>query len=466
MSLFGKKSSSKETQKAPDDIFDTSTLTEQKKPDKNEFLVPMAAEDETVEINEDPEPETMDYGQNRNKFIIPDSDFGPFLQYVKDPDVTDVDYNGMDMWVTDVHNRKIRVTKEPLSPTFVERFVRSVANAKSFDFNQKHPVMEAETKELRISIVHKSIAVSGTSICIRKTPPFKRITERSAIETNYTTREIISFLANCIRGHMNIVVAGQPRAGKTELAKFIGCYIPDSERVITIEDVMEWRFKQLKPKADCIEMQTNSSFNYTDAIIASLKQNPNWIMIAETRGEEVASLINGFSTGVNGITTLHTDSVDKIPQRMLNMVNETNAEQRMLANIYEFVDVGILVSIRKNPETGERYRILDQLGLFTYDNGEMGCHLIVDNGRIVSRDLPKTILHKFEISGIRGNYFQNSKTDERLRKQGYKLEEISPDTETVDNAVQTAKPKASRKKSVPVVPVDDVEETPTAAKAV
>lgn len=420
--LFKKKERTKPEDQ--EDIFELPEMQSvpQEKKETPNFLEPMAKQDESIELSDEEEVSTdQDYGQNRNKFIIPESDFGPFLQYIKDPEITDVDYNGQDMWVTDVHNRKTKTTKEPLSNTFIERFVRSVANAKSFDFNQKHPVMEAETKELRISIVHESRAVSGTSICIRKTPPFNRITEKYAIDTNYASREIISLLANCIKAHMNIIVAGQPRAGKTELAKFLGCYIPDSERVITIEDVMEWRFKQLKPKADCIEMQTDSVFTYSDAIIASLKQNPNWIMIAETRGEEVASLINGFSTGVNGITTLHTDDVRKIPQRMLNMVNETNAEQRMLSNIYEFVDVGILVAIRKNPETGERYRVVDQIGMFTFDEGKMGCHMVVENGVIVSREFPREILHKFGIGGIKDNHFRNDTTDSRLEKQGYQL---------------------------------------------
>ena len=285
--------------------------------------------------------------------------------------------------------------------------------------------MEAETKELRISIVHSSIAISGTSICIRKTPPFSRITERGAIETGYASREIISILANCIKAHANIVIAGMPRAGKTEFAKFLGCYIPDKERVITIEDVLEWRFKELKPKADCIEMQTNDAFTYTDAIVASLKQNPNWIMIAETRGEEIASLINGFSTGVNGITTLHTDDIRKIPSRMLNMVNDTKAEKRLLENIFEFVDVGVMVAIRQDPETGAMKRIIDQIGFYTNDNGKMECHMMVDGGKFVSRELPPSIERKFKIRQITGDYFRNPETDRRLLKQGYPLSEAT-----------------------------------------
>lgn len=381
----------------------------------------LVQQDESIELAEP--ASDIEYGQNRNKFVIPDDDFGPFLPYVKDKNITDVDYNGQDLWTIDTQNRKIKVSDEnhPIPKDFVERFARKVANAKSFDFNQRNPVMEAETKELRISIVHSSIAISGTSICIRKTPPFSRITERGAIETKYASREIISLLANCIKAHTNIVIAGMPRAGKTEFAKFLGCYIPDKERVITIEDVLEWRFKELKPKADCIEMQTNEAFTYTDAIVASLKQNPNWIMIAETRGAEIASLINSFSTGVNGITTLHTDDVRKIPQRMLNMVDDTNAEKRMLENIYEFVDVGVMVAIRQDPETGEMRRIIDQICFYTYENGEPGCHMMVDGGKFVSHTFPSSIERKFKIRQITGDYYQNAETDKRLYKQGYKL---------------------------------------------
>lgn len=428
MAFFSKRNSTKDKENISI-LPDTSQAVEEKEESESEIQKDngiLVQQDDTIELAE-PENTDIEYGQNRNKFVIPDEDFGPFLPYVKDKNITDVDFNGQDLWTIDTQNRKIKVSdaEHPIPRDFVERFARKVANAKSFDFNQRNPVMEAETKELRISIVHSSIAISGTSICIRKTPPFSRITERGAIETGYASREIISILANCIKAHANIVIAGMPRAGKTEFAKFLGCYIPDKERVITIEDVLEWRFKELKPKADCIEMQTNDAFTYTDAIVASLKQNPNWIMIAETRGEEIASLINGFSTGVNGITTLHTDDIRKIPSRMLNMVNDTKAEKRLLENIFEFVDVGVMVAIRKDPETGAMKRIIDQIGFYTNDNGKMECHMMVDGGKFVSRELPPSIERKFKIRQITGDYFRNPETDRRLLKQGYPLSEAT-----------------------------------------
>lgn len=357
------------------------------------------------------------------KFLIPRADFGPLIDFIDDSEITDIDYNGQDVWTTDTSNRKIKRTElaGKIDADFINHLSRKVANAVSKELNIKSPVLEAETRDLRISILHNSKAISGTSICIRKTPPLARITERYAIESRYASKEVLSLLANCIRAHMNIVVAGQPRAGKTELAKFLSGFIPNHERVITIEDVMEWRYKQLKPDADCVEIRTDREFDYSKGIIASLKQNPDWIMIAETRGHEVLDLINGFTTGVNGITTLHTDAVEKIPQRMLNMINDSSVDERVLGNIYEFIDVGIMISFRKDIKTGQRYRIIDQVGFFTYEDRVPKCRIAVSDGRLIFDNqmmLPQSVLAKFEHNAVQ-NIYENDWIEQHLTEQGY-----------------------------------------------
>lgn len=395
----------------------------------------------TKEINEIRQEENIAKENNVEKyrdsvgnenFIIPLEDFGPLREFVEDTRITDVDWNGTDLWITNIENEKIKITDkaitDQLNEGFINAFTRKIANVSGAEFNRTNPVVEAETKELRISMVHSYVAQTGESICIRKTPSINRITEKYAIDTLYASKEVISLLANCIKAHMNIVVAGQPRAGKTELAKFLSTYIPDEERVITIEDVMEWRYKEFRPTADCVEMKTNSKigFDYSKGIIASLKQNPRWIMIAETRGQEVADLINSFTTGVNGITTLHTDSVRKIPQRMVNMTNDSSTEERMLNNIFEFVDVGIMISFRKD-KNGRDYRIIDEIGFFTFDpqTGTKDCRIVVKDGDIIYKSIaqfPSQVKDKFEIVGIKDAYY-NKLVNKRLQEQGYKVDE-------------------------------------------
>lgn len=385
--------------------------------------------------------------ESRNGIHLDISYFGPLSTLAQDPNITDIDYNGSDLWITDVNNNHWKAIADEdlgvdengkalhklseLNPTMIRMLAHRVANSKNVEFNLKYPRLEAETDELRISILHSSIAQSGTSVCIRKIPTVERITEKDSIEKKYLTRKSMSLLANLVKAHLNIIIAGQPRAGKTELAKFISKYIPDEERVITIEDVMEWHYRELNPTSDAVEIMVNKDFDYSDGIIASLKQNPRWLMIAETRGKEVKDLITSFTTGVNGITTLHTDDVRKIPDRIVNMADDSVSAIRMKNNVYEFVNVGILVSMRTNAE-GVNERFVDQVGFFYREDDKNYCQLILQDGKPYNDSLNSVIQKKMDQAGIK-NIWENEDVDKYLEKQGYDFHS------EIDDFVETKK---------------------------
>lgn len=363
-----------------------------------------------------------DIRENNKGFTIKPEDFGPLKGLILDDFITDIDFNGSDLWTIDQNNRKIKHDEIKVDAAFIRKLAQNIANAEATEFNQQNPSVEAETEDLRISIIHNSIAQTGTTICIRKTPTVQRIMEKTSIETGYCSRKILSLLANCVKAHMNIIVCGEPRAGKTECAKFISGYIPPSERVITIEDVQEWHYKTLHPESDCIEIKVNKIFDYSRSIIASLKQNPNWLMIAETRGKEVKNLLQGFTTGVKGITTLHTDDVRKIPKRIINMVDDSVTEKRTEDDVYSFVDVGLYISMHSDGEGGQ-VRMINQVGFFANDEPGHVCKLAVDGGELIDATFPKQIQYKFKNAGI-SNPFQNDEVDRRLKEQGYKFEDF------------------------------------------
>lgn len=391
--------------------------------------------------NNEPEVELDTYTESSEEeydiddsvaFTINKNNFGPMYEFVANKHITDIDFNSSEVKLTFDDNTRKSVHVPECDDDFIEYFANKVAINESQNLTPQTPVVETETPELRITVVYKTVATNGTSICIRKTPPYSRISERYAIETNYCSEEVLSLIANCIKAHMNIIVCGQPRAGKTELAKFMSTYIPDEERVITIESVQELRYKETRKKlaeeegrvdlSDVVEIKTTNVFSYTDAIVASLKQNPRWIMIAEVRSDEGKELIQSFSTGVNGISTLHTDDVSKIPQRFLNMVSDVGNEQRFLKNIYEFVNVGILVSI-KTDENGKQYRFIDQVCFFeaSDDKGKSARSiLVVNDGVIIDRELPSDIVLKLKHARIKINeLYSNEQVAKRLELQGY-----------------------------------------------
>ena len=112
--------------------------------------------------------------------------FGPFWKFITNEEITDVDYNGHEVWLTNIYNERYRVqssyVEENITPAFVEQFTQRIANVVSRQFNKRYPELEAETSELRVTIVHESVARSGRSISIRKTPPIIRLSPKKAIQ--------------------------------------------------------------------------------------------------------------------------------------------------------------------------------------------------------------------------------------------------------------------------------------------
>lgn len=343
--------------------------------------------------------------------------FGPLWKFVSDQEITDIDYNGKEIWLTNVYNERYRFSQqyvnENITPLFVEQFTQRIANVVSRQFNKRNPELEAETSELRVTILHESVARSGRSISIRKTPPVIRITTESAIKSGFCSEEILAFLINCVQSHMNLTFCGMPGIGKTECIKFFSQFIPANERVITIEDTMEIRYSKTNPGKDCIELKVSEdTFGYADAIKSSLRLNPKWIMLSEARSKEVKYLLESWSTGVRGMTTLHTDDVRNVPDRILNML-ETRADADRLENdIYQALDIGILV--RKKTEENVTRRYMDQICFYIRENGKNRIEMLVFDGKRVMKELPKAILRIFEREGIADPFSNQILEDLRL----------------------------------------------------
>ena len=343
--------------------------------------------------------------------------FGPLWKYVSNQDITDIDYNGTELWLTNVFNERFKVNQqyveEHITPSFVEQFTQRIANVVSRQFNKRNPKLEAETSELRVTILHESVARSGRTISIRKTPPVIRLTAEKALEEGFCSKEILSLLMNCVESHMNLTFCGMPGIGKTECVKFFSQFIPANERVITIEDTLEIRYSKTNPGKDCVELKVSEdTFGYADAIKSSLRLNPKWIMLSEARSKEVKYLLESWSTGVRGMTTLHTDDVRNVPDRILNMLENRSDADRMENDIFQALDVGVLVR-KKTDADGMRRRYIDQLCFYVRDKGVNRVEMIVFDGKCVTRELSDSVMQLFERSGI-GNPFASPLLEQML----------------------------------------------------
>jgi len=365
------------------------------------------------------------------KVTITPEFFGPLYQYIEDDSITDIDFDGRKLWLSNTSNERYSPEVQ-LPADFVNAFAKRVANCVSKQFHKQSPVLEAETDTLRITIVHESAAISGRAICIRKSMPFTRLTREGMTSDGYLSDDMISLLINCVRSKMNMVFCGEPGVGKTECAKFFSQYIPKSQRVITIEDNPEWHYAALNPGSDCVELRINPVMDYTKAIKTCLRLNPKWMMLSEARSKEVVYLMEGFSTGVRGMTTLHTDDVRKVPDRMLNMAGNLRSEGRLENDIYSFIDVAVLIRrklmIRPDGSSG-LMRYVDQIGFFYRKDRDNRCILMLDGGEKTGEEFPDVIQKKFDEAHIGDPYVYEEKEPAVVRQSAsYQKTEVPQST--------------------------------------
>ena len=324
--------------------------------------------------------------------------FGPLWKYIEDPEVTDIDFNGRTLWITNLRTGRYPAN-ENLTDDFLIAFAHNMGNCVNKPFNNANKILEADTKDLRISILHDSIATTGMSICIRKAPPIVRNTISGMIRNGYCQKDILALLINCVLTGMNFVVGGEPGSGKTEFVKFLMQFIPLEKRVITIEDSLEIHYRDINPGADAVELRVGEDFSYTDAIKASLRQNPKWLVLSEARSVEVTSLLEQWSTGVSGFTTIHLDDVRKLPDRIQNMMSDARDAERMENRIYRYVNVGILIRCVRQPD-GKIRRYMDQLCFYSREQYENRIYMILEDGELLSEELPPAIVRRLGQAGI------------------------------------------------------------------
>ena len=339
----------------------------------------------------------------QRKYLLKRQDYGVLYPYLTEDKVTDINWNGRQLWIDDLEKGRY-MAADVLSDEFVERLVSLIANVTNQVLNRLHPVMEVETEELRMSVVHRSVAHSGTTISLRKTPAVRRLNRGDLMEGGYCSEEILVFLQHCIEAHLSIVICGLPGAGKTELLKYLTKFIPATERVITIEDVLEIHYQKINPNKDCVEMKVAENFTYMEAIKACLRQLPKWIILSEARSKEVRYLLESLSTGASGLTTIHTDDVRNVPDRIKNMAGGYEDSMRIENDTYRYLDVGILV---KNvwEADGKAHRRIEQIAVFDRFAREWKetmnqMVMLVEDGKIVSRKLPDNISRRFHEMGI------------------------------------------------------------------
>ena len=280
-----------------------------------------------------------------NDAIFSQLDFGPLNEFLMDDNVTDISYsNNGQVFLKTLTKGVYKVERPEINNALMEKLAIQCSNVMGKTFNMAHPLLDAESAELRLNFVHKSIATNGIAVLIRKTPAKIRLNKDKLVKEDYVSLKLHDFLLTCVSGHCNILVSGETGSGKTELVKYLASNIKEDEKIITIEDTLELHLDKIYPTRDIVAMKTNNIASYSDVLVACMRQNPRWILLSEVRSAEaVLAVRNSISSGHNILSTIHSDKASSIPMRLYSLLESSQDIDQFVKGMHRYIQLGIHV---------------------------------------------------------------------------------------------------------------------------
>ena len=307
-----------------------------------------------------------------NDNLFSNVDFGPLKQYLDDDNITDISYsNNGQVWLKSLDKGVYRIDNPGIDNDLMEKIAFQCANIMGKVFNMASPFLDSESAELRMNFVHDSIARNGIAAVFRKTPAKIRLKKDKLIKEKYITNGIHDFLIKCVKGHCNIMVAGETGSGKTELVKYLASHTIENEKLITIEDTLELHLDRIFPHRDIVAMKTNNIASYTDVLVTCMRQNPKWILLSEVRSAEAVTAVrNSISSGHNVLSTIHADKAQSIPHRMYSLLESNIDVEQFMTTIYRYIQLGLYVRARYDKERGFMRELAEVTEFYVDENNK------------------------------------------------------------------------------------------------
>src|SRR5947207_3853289 len=253
---------------------------------------------------------------------------GPLEPLLKDPTVSDILVNRYNKVYIE-RNGKLELTGLTFKDDahlmqIIDRIVSRVGRR----VDESSPMVDARLPDgSRVNAIIPPLAIDGPCLSIRR---FGRdpLTARNLIENKSLTEPMLELLAAMVKGRLNLLISGGTGAGKTTLLNVLSGYIPNSERVVTIEDAAELQMKQehvVRLETRPPNIEGKGAIRQRQLVINSLRMRPDRIVVGEVRGEEAFDMLQAMNTGHEGsLTTVHANSPRDAMARIENMVSMAN----------------------------------------------------------------------------------------------------------------------------------------------
>ncbi len=312
-----------------------------------------------------------------------------------DCDITDISYNGDFLFY--LHNylgrQKADIT---VSDNEVKDFIRQIANLSEKQFSFQNPKLDVSFNKFRINAVHPSIGRKNNERCL--TFSLRISSDRPIIknDSNFLNAELISLFKVLLRSKVSIVIGGITGSGKTEFQKYLISSLDNFTRLVIIDNVLELDNLSLDNVLDINIWQSdenNKETSIQELVKNALRSNPDWLIVAESRGKEMIEVLNSAMTGHPILTTIHAFDIDSMPTRIARMVMMNEQSQNfdiLLNDIYYNFRFYVYLK-REIDDKGHVKRYIDEVAEFDI-NGHKSTIYKNEKGKPLFHKIRKEVL--------------------------------------------------------------------------
>src|SRR5215212_10110595 len=342
---------------------------------------------------------------------------GPLEPLLKDPTISDILVNKHDTIYIERRGKIERTNVTFKDDEHLMRVIERIVSSVGRRIDESSPMVDARLQEgSRVNAISPPLAIDGPIVSIRRfgSDPLKM---SSVIEFKALTKEIADMLQMVVHARLNILISGGTGAGKTTLLNALSAYIPETERIVTIEDSAELQLQQphvVRLETRPPNIEGRGEVTQRDLVRNSLRMRPDRIVIGEVRGGEAIDMLQAMNTGHDGsLTTIHAntprDSLARL-ETMIQMTGMRLSDRAMRQQVASALN--LVVQVARMSDGSRRVTSISEI---TGMEGETITMQEIFQYERTGVDSQGQVLGKFRPTGVRPRFA------ERLKIYGMQL---------------------------------------------
>jgi pilus assembly protein CpaF len=249
---------------------------------------------------------------------------GPLEQLLKDSTISDILVNGYDNVYVERGGRLVETNVRFKDSQHLRMIIDRIVSAVGRRIDDSSPIVDARLADgSRVCAVIPPLSLIGPVVSIRRYGK-KLLTTEDLVKNETFTTGMLDFMSGCVEARLNIVISGGSGSGKTTLLNTLSRFIPEEERIITIEDTAELQLQQnhvVRLETRPMNIEGAGAITQRDLVINTLRMRPDRIIVGESRGAEALDMLQAMNTGHDGsMTTVHANAPRDAFSRLETMV--------------------------------------------------------------------------------------------------------------------------------------------------